>query len=117
MANKARYDDLHTGTIAYATLVSCIVLVVTILLVRALCVAWVSSEEARKSVDAHYYSSDAEISEQKARVSSYEYQMVEVTPEAGPDGELGEPETVKRIHIPVDRAKEVLANELGQPKA
>lgn len=117
MANKNRYDDLHTGTIAYATLVSCIVLLVTILGVRALCCAWVEGEEERKMADAHYVSSDQTISEQKARLAGYQKQMVEVIP-TGPAATEGEsteaaaPKMEERIHIPIQRAKDLLMKEM-----
>ena len=120
MANKNRYDDLYTGTIAYATLVSVIVLIVTILSIRALTCAWVEGEEQRKTADAHYTSSDEIISEQKALLAGYEKEMVEVTvtPPEGQDGntEQGSEPTTKmeeRIHIPIDRARDILMEELA----
>ncbi|MFN3193740.1 MAG: hypothetical protein ACE361_24720 [Aureliella sp.] len=109
MANKNRYDDLYTGTIAYATLLSCIVLVITILGIRALCCAWVEGEEERKTANAHYLSSDQEIGEQKARLVGYGKSTVEV---AG-SGEGAAPETVEVIRIPIEEAKSALLNELG----
>lgn len=113
MANLARYDDLNTGAIAYATLVSCIVLLIVILLVRALCCAWVEGEEQRKTLNAHYYTSDTEISEQKARVSGYGTETLEIMLPPGPDGTQPAPQEVERIHIPVEKAKEVLMQELA----
>lgn len=109
MANINRYDDLATGAIAYATLVSCIVLVVTILGVRALTCAWVEGEEVRKTANAHYVASDQEIGEQKARLGGYEKRMVEVLG----GGEDAKPEMKEQISIPIDRAKELLLGEAG----
>ncbi|MEM7473490.1 MAG: hypothetical protein AAF483_00720 [Planctomycetota bacterium] len=104
MANINRYDDLATGAIAYATLLSCIVLVITILGIRALCSGMVEGEEARKSAGAHYYTSDKTISEQRARLDGYRKETVEVTyiPEGGGDPVT---ETQTMIRIPVEDAK------------
>ena len=112
MANKTRYDDLNTGMIAYATFVSTILLLVIILLIRALCFYWVEGEEQRKLADAHYVQSDTEIARQKAVISEYGKATVEVAPTGdGADGQAAEPTTEERIHIPVDRAKELLLEE------
>lgn len=113
----ARYDDLNTGVIAYATFLSSIALVVIILLIRALCYYWVESEDARKLADAHYTASDEEISEQKAMVDGYLKVMVEVPAPAGAEGEAAEPTTEERIHIPVTRAKEILLEEWNKDAA
>lgn len=110
MANKNRYDDLATGTIAYATLLSCILLVITILSIRALCCAWVESEEARKTLNAHYYSSDEEISEQKAVLAGYTKEIVQVTDSTE---ENADPMDVEKLRIPIERAKSLIIEELG----
>lgn len=102
----ARYDDLHTGTIAYATFLSSIVLIVIILLIRALCYYWVEGEEARKLADAHYVTSDQEISDQKAMLDGYQKVKIEI-PAMGDV----EAKTEERIHIPLSRAKELLIEE------
>lgn len=111
MANVARYDDLNTGAIAYATLVSCILLLITILLVRALCCAWVEGEEARKTDNAHYVTADAEIGEQKARLDGYWTKAVEVPP--ADDTVDAEPTQETRVLIPLERARELLLKELA----
>ena len=119
MANKNRYDDLNTGAIAYATFVSCIVLLVTILAVRALCFAWVESEEASKLAEASYTTADNVISEQQSRLVGYDKRMVEITvPVDGqaesPDGAVEmETKAEERIQIPISRAKELIFDELG----
>ncbi len=117
----ARYDDLHTSTIAYATFVSSVLLLVIILLIRALCYAWVEGESDRKLADAHYVSADAEISAQKERVAAYGTSVVEVAPPAPEDGAAQDggaaadaaPQTEERIQIPIDKAKEILLKELS----
>ncbi|MCA9130557.1 MAG: hypothetical protein KDB22_25890 [Planctomycetales bacterium] len=110
----ARYDDLNTGAIAYATVVSSILLLIVILLTRALCFAWVEKEDARKLNDAHYVQSDSIIAAQKARVSASERVTVEIpAPAAAPGQPQAEPTSEERIHIPVQRAGELLIKELS----
>ena len=112
----ARYDDLNTNAIGYATFVSTILLLLIILLVRALCYYWVEGETDRKLADAHYVESDQAISAQKAVVSTYEKVMVEVPPPPAPEGQeatQSEPVKEERIHIPVARAKDLLIKELA----
>ncbi len=115
MATKNRYDDLNTGAIAFATVVSCIVLVLTILSVRALCTAWVESEEERKMAQASYTAADDEISEQRFQLYGYGVREVEVAaPTSGDDvQEATETTLEKRFRIPLDKAKDLLMEELG----
>lgn len=115
MATKNRYDDLNTGAIAFATVVSCIVLVLTILSVRALTTAWVESEEERKMAQASYTAADDEISEQRARLVGYGVREVEVAAPTSGDGDEESTESTmeKRIKIPLDQAKDLLMDELG----
>lgn len=102
----ARYDDLNTGSIAYATFLSTIVLLIVILLVRALCLSWVEGEDERKLANAHYVSADQEISEQREQLSGYKQVQVKSVDETVP------PKTL--VHIPLDAAKELILKELGQ---
>lgn len=106
----ARYDDLSTGPIAYAAFVSTIILVVIILLVRALCYSWVEAEDSRKLVDAHYNSADRLIAGQKARIADYGKTTVEVPPAEGSDPNAAASQQ-ERLHIPVERAKEMLLED------
>ena len=76
----ARYDDLNTSSIAYATFISAVVLFVVILLVQALTFNWLLGEEERKFAKSHYISADAEIAKQKAKLDGYSQEMVEVIP-------------------------------------
>ena len=108
----ARYDDLSTGPIAYAAVVSTIVLAVIILLVRALTYSWVEGEEERKLVDAHYVSADAAIAEQKATITGYRKEMVDVPPPEGSPADA-KPTQEERLRIPVTQAKELLLKDWG----
>lgn len=110
----ARYDDLNTTAIGYATFVSSILLLVIILLVRALCYSWVGGEDARKTENAHYVEADAMIAAQKERISLRGTVEVEVAPAEGsaPPAADAVPKMEKRLHIPIDEAKELLLNKL-----
>ncbi len=104
----ARYDDLNTTAIAYATFVGAIVLLVLILLGRALCYSWVESEDEHKLANAHYEVSDTKISEQKSLLGGYHKVQVEIG-EATKDKPA---ETKQVLHIPIERAKELLLGEM-----
>jgi hypothetical protein len=109
---------LNTGPIAYAAFVSSILLLIIILLVRALCYGWINAEDVTKLTEAHYVSADAEIAEQKARIANYGKSMVEVAPPAGEVSDGGQaapskPVEEERLHIPMERAKELLLNDLS----
>lgn len=108
----ARYDDLNTTGIAYATVVSIVVFLVIFLLLRAMTYGWVEGESDRKLAGAHYASADAAISAQKERVAVYGTTTVEIAP---PEGEANEATstTEERILIPVSRAGELLLDELA----
>jgi hypothetical protein len=114
MVTKNRYDDLNTSAIAFATVVGCIVLLLTILSVRALCSAWVAAEEDKKLAGASYTSADDEISEQLTRLSGYSVNEVEVAATGeGSEGQDSEGTIVeKRIQIPLDKAKQILFEDL-----
>lgn len=122
----ARYDDLNTGSIAYAALVSTILLMVLILLFRAMCYGWIEGEDVKKLANAHYVQSDTIIGQQKARIDGYAKEMVEVAPPAEDpttattaetadpaEKPAVEPTLVERLHIPMERAKELLLKEMA----
>ena len=114
----ARYDDLNTTAIAYTTFISSIILLLIILLGRALCYTWIESEDERKLANARYVTSDAAISDQKAMLDGYRKVQIELPappPEEDADPQ-GEPEIVieERVHIPIDKARELLLKELAQ---
>jgi hypothetical protein len=112
----ARYDDLKTGAIAYATFISTVLLLVIVLLLQALTYAWINGEEERKFGVARYTSSDDEILRQKSQVNEYRQVTVEVPPpaDAVPSAEPVAPTTEKRLHIPVSQAESLLKAELGK---
>lgn len=113
----ARYDDLDTKTIAYTTFVSTVLLVVIILCVQALCYNWLDSVEEARITDQGYKNSDATIREQLLKLDGYQWAEVPVAAEPGqPEPKAGEPpKTVKKLQIPIERAKQLLLNELKKP--
>lgn len=106
----ARYDDLNSTAIGYATLVSTILLLIIILLVRSLCYYWVEGEADRKLADTHYVEADAEIGDQRARLSGYGKEMVTITVGEGTEAKA---EEVERLHIPLADAQRLLLGELS----
>ncbi len=103
----ARYDDLDTSTIALSAVVSAVVLLILILAGRAVSYAWENSAEERKSQATVYHDADNAIAQQKSVLS--EFGMVEI-----PAEEEGQ-DAAKRIVIPIDRAYELIRQELSQP--
>lgn len=106
----ARYDDLSTGPIAYAAFVSTVIFVVIVLLIRALCYSWVEAEDDRKLANAHYTQADSAIAAQKARLSSYGKNVVEI-PAADSSDPNAAPTQQERLQIPVSRAAEILLQD------
>ncbi len=111
----ARYDDLNTSSIAYATLVSCLGFFLLVVFIQALTFGWINGEDQRKLEASHYYSADSEIAAQKAKLNNYAQVEVEVIPPA-PAGstESPAPEKQTRIHIPVSQAQQLLKKELNK---
>jgi hypothetical protein len=105
----ARYDDLPTNMIAYAAVISCLLLIAIIQATQALCFNMVNTAQEQKLQSSEYTSSKAVISEQLASINGYK--KVSVPPEAGPDGKpTGEaPKTL--LQIPVDRAIDLILKE------
>ena len=115
----ARYDDLNTRTIGYLTFISSVLLVVTILLLQALCYNWIDWQEENKLTKQSYQSSDDLIQAQKASMQSYGKVQVEVPveqPAGASDGAntASQMKTEERLQIPIDRAKSLLLEELKQ---
>jgi hypothetical protein len=115
----ARYDDLDTSAIAYATFISAVLLVVIVLLVQALTFNWLLGEDERKLAESHYTASDNEIAKQKARLDVLERVNVEVIPPtvdgAAPTTEPAKPIVVERIHVPLRQAQMSILKELSKP--
>ncbi len=109
----ARYDDLNTSIIGYATILSALLLVVIIFGVEALCYHWENVEQAKK--DKYEYTSSLEIlDQQKKSLTGYGWVTVPAPePEKGkekePDGQ--------RLQIPLETAEKLILKELGKTKS
>lgn len=113
----ARYDDLDTRMIGFATVISCLLLVAILQGTQALCYNMANAEEERKLQGSEYRSSKAVISEQLTSLSGY--QRVAVPPAVGTDGKPVEGAPTSRLQIPLSRATELLIEEAkkSKPKA
>jgi len=105
----ARYDDLNTSTIGYATVFSALLLIVIIVGIEGLSYYWENSEEAKKKLRSEYVSSLDILKEQRDSLNKYEWVTVPA-PEAGPGETQLSP--TKRLQIPVSRAKEIVLEEM-----
>lgn len=99
----ARYDDLDTRTIALASIVSAIVLLILILAGRAVAYGWADSVEQERFESAKYEEADRWIASQKAVLS--DFSKVDVP------GDEKQPAS-SRLVIPIDRAIELVRQEL-----
>ncbi len=106
----ARYDDLNTKTIAYATIFSAWLLVLVIFLVQGLSYYWESAEEARKRDRSEYTTSKRVLEQQRDSLNRYEWVALPV--QEVPEGEPV-PEPQKRLQISIERAKELILKELS----
>lgn len=115
----ARYDDLNTSAIAYATFLSAILLVVIILLVQSLTFNWILGEDERKLAESHYTVSDNEIAKQKAKLDTYAKEMIEVIPPAveGSTEPANQAVSELRRHIPIKQAQSLIMKELRKTEA
>ncbi len=104
----ARYDDLNTSAIAYATFVSTILFVIIVLLTSALSYNWLEAQESASVADAHYTIADKKIASQKALTNTTEEYEVEIPGEEGAD-----PVSEKRQRIPVSDAKDAVMKQFA----
>ena len=113
----ARYDDLDVKFIAFATVISCLLLVAILQGTQALCYAMVNAEQEKKLEMSEYTSSKAVISEQLQSLTGY--QKVPVPPAIGSDGKPVASGPTSRLQIPLERATELLLQEakVGKSKA
>ncbi len=105
----ARYDDLDIKFIAFATLISCLLLVAILQGTQALCYYWTDSEQAKKLESSEYATSKSIIRQQTESLTSY--QKVAVPPVIGTDGKPVEGGPTTRLQIPLERATELILQE------
>jgi len=107
----ARYDDLNTKGIAYAAVLSVIVLVVILQGTQALCYYMVNSEDARKAEGK----SDTYLEVKREQLKSIDsLQIVDIVDESAPPPKKGEePSKREAIRIPIGDAQKIILRELG----
>ena len=111
----ARYDDLNTKMIAYATVLSVVILVIILQGTQALCYNMLNYENSRK---------DTKIIDAATKVKSEQLQSLsgfkgaEVVDETAEPPKKGENPTMKKvIRIPVSEAQKLILKELGNTNA
>jgi hypothetical protein len=111
----ARYDDLNTKMIAYATVLSLVILVIVLQGTQALCYSMVNYESSRKDVKIIDAATVAK-SEQLESLNSI--QTVEVLDEAAPPAQKGEQPAMKSVNrIPIQEAQKLILKQLGKPSS
>ncbi len=111
----ARYDDLNTKMIAYATVLSVVILVIILQGVQALCYNMLNFENARKDTPIIDAATKAK-SEQLLSLNGFK--TAEVVDETAPPPKKGENPAMKPvIRIPVSEAQKLILKELANPNA
>jgi hypothetical protein len=107
----ARYDDLNTRMIAYATVLSVVILVIILQGTQALCYTMVNYERARKDTKII----DAATTIKSEQLESLNgFKRVEVVDEAAELPKKGEAQPMKKvIRIPVGDAQKLILKELS----
>lgn len=102
----ARYDDLNTNMIAYATVLSIVVLVIVLQGTQALTYSMVNYEDARKESRSSDTPGKVK-SEQLAALSGYKKGSV-------PDESAATPGAMKEVFmIPIEEAKKLVIQEFS----
>ncbi len=111
----ARYDDLNTKGIAYAAVLSVVILVVILQGTQALCYYMVNSEDARKDMKQ----SDQAREVKREQLSSLDgVSIAKVIDESAPPPKKGEEAATREaIRISIEEAQKIIIKELGKPQA
>jgi hypothetical protein len=111
----ARYDDLNTKMIAYAAVLSIVVLVIVLQATQALCYYMVNAEDARKEGKK---SDGAMVAKREQLDSLNGFKKVAVIDEAAEAPKKGEePKTKKVLRIPIEEAQKLILKELASTPA
>jgi hypothetical protein len=110
----ARYDDIDTKFVFFATIVSCLLLVASLQGAQALCYYMSNWEEARKLAASEYLDSNRVISEQKDSLLGYA--KVVVPPAMGSDGKPVSEKPTSQIRIPIEEAQKLFLKEAASKK-
>jgi hypothetical protein len=110
----ARYDDLNTKMIAYWAVLSIIVLVLLLQLLQALCFNMVTMTETKPSRHPGSEVDRSAIMKSEQLKSLNGYKKEKVVDESAPAPEKGqEPAKKDVIHIPIDRAQDIILKEFA----
>ncbi len=115
----ARYDDLNTTAIAYTTFISCVILLIIIFVVQALCFGWLEHHEQLKVANESFTASDEIIAAQRKSLEGYRWVKVPapLAPGQKPP-EAGQPvPMIEKLQIPLERATELLLKEANAATA
>jgi hypothetical protein len=108
----ARYDDLNTKMIAYATVLSVVILVIVLQGTQALCYSMLNYERSRK--DTKIIDAATTMKSEQLQSLSGLAKRVEVIDESAPPAKKGELPAVKKvIQIPIEEAQKLILKELG----
>jgi hypothetical protein len=110
----ARYDDIDTKFVFFATIVSCLLLVASLQGFQALCYYMSNWEEARKLGASEYVDSSKIISEQKESLLGYN--KASVPPATGADGKPVSDKPTSLIRIPIEEAQKQFLKEAASKK-
>jgi hypothetical protein len=107
----ARYDDLNTKMIAYAAVLSVVVLVIVLQGAQALSYNMMSAEDAVKESKK----SDKALDMKREQLDSLNgFKRVSVIDEAAPPPKKGEEAATKKVvQIPIDEAQKLILKEFG----
>lgn len=109
----ARYDDLNTKMIAYAAVLSIVVLVIILQGTQALCYNMVNSVDSVKESNKSDRAMVAK-SEQLNALNGFKRALV--IDEAAEPPKKGEPQAMKKvIRIPIEDAQKLIIREMAIP--
>ena len=109
----ARYDDLNTKMIAYAAVLSIVVLVIILQGTQALCYNMVNSVDSVKDSNKSDHALVAK-SEQLSALNVFK--RASVIDEAAEPPKKGEPQPMKKvIRIPIEDAQKLVIREMTIP--
>ena len=100
----ARYDDINSKMVLYATITSCLLLFAVIQATQALTYYWKFKAETKTLDDSEYTLATKVIREQEDRLDGYQWFKLP------PVEENGEP--LKRLKIPIEQAKKIVEQEM-----
>jgi hypothetical protein len=105
----ARYDDIDTKFVFFATLVSILLLIAILQGTQALCYNMNNAMDAARDAKSEFVDSSRIIGEQKASLAGYK--KVSVPPALGQDGKPVSDKPTSQIQIPIETAEKLLLEE------